>query len=112
MLLHDTSFHIHITSKYNYRYVSFILLLYTQLGNIKIFCTEWLKPVKQLIYYKGIVKFAERKVSDVREISIREISELNWSKVRPTQTVLPAINVNCSDIFVLLLCHHFLNNGE
>jgi hypothetical protein len=79
---------------------------------MKIFCTERLKPVKQLICYNRIVKFAERKVSDVREISIREISELNRSKVRPTQTVPQAINVKCSDIYVILLCHHFLNNCE
>jgi len=74
MLLHDTSFQIHIKNRYIYRYVGLILLLYTQLGNMKIFCTERLKPVKQLIFYNRTVKFAERKVSDVRVISIREIS--------------------------------------
>ena len=79
---------------------------------MKIFCTERLKPVKQLICYNRIVKFAERKVSDVREISIREISELNRSKVPSTQAVPPAINVKCSDIYVILLCHPFLNNAE
>ena len=68
--------------------------------------------MKQLICYNRIVKLAERKVSDVREISIREISELNWSKVRPTQTLPPAINMKSADIYVVLLCHHFLNNGE
>jgi hypothetical protein len=79
---------------------------------MKIFYTEWLKPVKQLICYNRIVKFAERKVYDVRWISIREICELNKSKVRPTQTVPPAINVKYSDIYVILLFHHFVNNGE
>ena len=79
---------------------------------MKIFCTEQLKPVKQLICYNRIVKFAERKVSDFREISIREISALNRSKVRSTQNVSPSTNVKCSDIYVILLCHHFLNNGE
>jgi hypothetical protein len=79
---------------------------------MKIFCTEWLEPVKQLICFNRIVKSAERRVYDVREISIREISELNRNEVRPTQTVPPAINGKCSDIYDILLCYHFLNNGE
>jgi hypothetical protein len=66
---------------------------------------------EKLICYNRMVKFSERKVSDVREISIREISELNMSKVHPTQTVPPAINVKCFD-YVILLCHHFINNCE
>ena len=111
MFLRDTSFHIHIKTGTS-SYVRLILLLYTQIGNIKIFCTDWLKPVKQLNCYNRIVKFAERKVSDLREISIREISELTRNKVRSTQTVSPATYVNCSDIYVILLCHHFLNNGK
>lgn len=34
-----------------------------------MFSTEWLKPMEKLVYYNGIIRFAERKVSDVRAIS-------------------------------------------
>lgn len=112
ILICDTSFHINIKNGYKFRYARLILLLYTQIGNMKIFFTEWLKPVKELICYNRIVKFVERKVSDLREISIREISELNRNKVRSAQTVPPAINIHFSHIYVILLCHDFLNNGE
>jgi hypothetical protein len=73
---------------------------------------KMVETCEKLICCNRILKFSERKVSNVREISIREISELNRSKVRPKQTVPPAINVKCSDIYLILFCHPCLNNCE